>query len=1119
LCSFLLGAGRAQAQPAPFQHELLIEGFGLPSSGAFLPDGRMLITTLQGTIHITTPMDQRPVTATVYLQLQNVNNSGEHGLMEILVDPGFATNNYLYVYYSTQQNRNRVSRFVHTGNTALLASETVIFETSAPFNSCCHIGGGMAFANDGHILLAVGDDFTPALAQNLSSPYGKVHRFSSTGATPTDNPYFDNTPGPLNANGVLKTIYASGLRNPFRASYHAATGTFLIGEVGGNDHNIAWEDLHVGAPAANYGWPFCGDGGRTPSGACLDPLYSDPVFTYPHAGAGASITAGFTYTGSMFPEAWQGRYLYGDYARGSIRYLTFDANGTVTGDQPFLDAQVGGVYPLSPVKLLQGPDGALYYIDLVSEQVTYTGAVHRIFYSANQSPTCGTVQATPADGPGPMLTTTLSATAVDAENDPLTYTWTFGDGTPEGTGATVQHTYSTPGTFFPQVVVSDGNSSINCGTVEIYIGTPPTAQILSPGTGSLFRGGEVITFEGAGTDDDALSEASYSWSVVFNHDQHIHPETGATGTSSFDLIIPTTGHGYTGNTYYTITLTVTDQDGLQASTSVQIYPEKVNVTITSTPPGLEVLVEGLPVLTPYLVDQAIGYEMQLALANGQQCKAGNGYSFDAWSDGLPLIHGYVVPANNASVNAAFVPNGPCGSCGQFLSFDGVDDEVRFSPFTLSGNWTIEFWQRPLPGLSAADAILGNDTDLSLDLEGGRLRLYRSGTRITSSVVVNANQWNHYAVVRNGSALSIYVNGVLDAAASSVPYSGNLTVKYLGRGFFSGRYAGGMDELRIWNVARSGAQILAAHTNSIDPGSPGLQGYWRFDQEAGEQVAQDLGPNTIQGINGGSLFPEAADPAFSATNGPLQYACERVVSLALRALLQGPYRSADQLMTDQLRTAGLLPTSEPYTAAGFTMLGGSGSTRNPGVFAVSGPNAVVDWVLIELRDPNTPATILHTAVGLIQRDGDIVGMDGVSPVTVTVNRPTYQVALRHRNHLGVMSASALAFNTGTVTLDLSLVPTATFGTEAQAFQDGRMMLWAGDTARDGAVRYAGANNDRDPILVSIGGTIPTSVVGGYLMTDVDLDGFVKYAGAGNDRDKVLVTIGGLLPTAQRAAQLP
>jgi hypothetical protein len=83
----------------------------------------------------------------------------------------------------------------------------------------------------------------------------------------------------------------------------------------------------------------------------------------------------------------------------------------------------------------------------------------------------------------------------------------------------------------------------------------------------------------------------------------------------------------------------------------------------------------------------------------------------------------------------------------------------------------------------------------------------------------------------------------------------------------------------------------------------------------------------------------------------------------------------------------------------------------------------------------------------------------------------------------------------------------------------MMLWAGDTARDGAVRYAGANNDRDPILVSIGGTIPTSVVGGYLMTDVDLDGFVKYAGAGNDRDKVLVTIGGLLPTAQRAAQLP
>ena len=202
-----------------------------------------------------------------------------------------------------------------------------------------------------------------------------------------------------------------------------------------------------------------------------------------------------------------------------------------------------------------------------------------------------------------------------------------------------------------------------------------------------------------------------------------------------------------------------------------------------------------------------------------------------------------------------------------------------------------------------------------------------------------------------------------------------------------------------------------------------------------------------------------------------------------------------------------------------MAGGSGSTMNAGVLSISGSNAVVDWVLIELRDPNTPSTIAHTAVGLIQRDGDIVGMDGSSPVTLTVDRPNYHVALRHRNHLGVMSASPLAFNTGTVTLDLSLASTATFGSDAQAFMGGRMMLWAGDNTRDGTVRYAGANNDRDPILVSIGGTIPTGVVSGYLQTDVDLDGWVKYAGAGNDRDRVLLTIGGLAPTAQRVAQLP
>ncbi len=1108
------------AQPAPFQHEQVASGFGLPSSGVFLPDGRMLITTLQGRIFITTPLDQRPVLSSVYMDIPNVNNTGEHGLIEIMLDPQFSSNNHFYVFYSTQGNKNRVSRFTHNGNNASPASEQIIFETVTPFSSCCHIGGGMAFVDNNTILLCVGDDFAPALAQNMASPYGKVHRVRKDGTLPSDNPYFDGTPGNLNASGVLKSIYCAGLRNPFRASVNPTTGQFLIGEVGGNDHAVAWEDLHVASPAANFGWPFCGDGGRTPTGACLDPLYSDPLFTYPHAGTGASITAGIVYTGSMFPAEWQGLYIYGDYARDELRYLTMDQDGAATGNLPFLNAGVGGTFPLSVVKLLQGPDGSLYYIDLVSEFVTYTGALHRIFYSANTAPECGPVTASPNDGPGPTLTTTLSGSASDAEGDPLSFSWTPGDGGPALTGPTVSHTYTAPGTYLPTLLVSDGNSTINCGSVAVTLGSPPTAQILDPVTGSLFRSGEVVTFTGQGFDDDPLTEANYSWTAVFNHDDHIHPEAGATGTSTFDLIIPTTGHGYSGNTSYTVTLTITDPDGLQHSQSVQIFPEKVDVTVNSMPPGLQVLVEGLPVLTPYTFDQAIGYQVQISVPIGPQCLGNSSYSFGSWSTGGPMTHGYTVPVSNSTISASFQPAGNCGSCGQFLALDGADDRVAVEPFTLDGDHTIEFWQRPEAGFSDADAILGNSLDFSLDLADGRLRYYLNGAaRVTSVSTMVANQWNHYAVVRSGSQLTIYVNGVADATTTAPTNTAPVTIGSIGRSLFPGAYGGGLDELRIWSVARTAAQLSASRNVHVDPSDTTLEAYWRFDQEPGDQVLQDLSTNLRQGLMGGSLLAEPSDPDLGATNGPMQLACERTVSLQLRMLLQGAYVPSTGRMRDALRSAGLLPIIEPYTALGFTLTAGTGAAVLPSVFSTTGANAVVDWVLVELRKADDPTVVVQRLPALLQRDGDVVDPGGSSPVQLTVDAPAYHVAVRHRNHLATMSKDPVAFSLQEALLDLTLSSTQTYGINGQALTGGRSALWAGDCNGDGTVRYTGSGNDRDPILLGVGGSVPTAVAFGYSLNDVNLDGVIRYVGTANDRDPVLVSIGGTVPTNVRTVQLP
>jgi hypothetical protein len=81
------------------------------------------------------------------------------------------------------------------------------------------------------------------------------------------------------------------------------------------------------------------------------------------------------------------------------------------------------------------------------------------------------------------------------------------------------------------------------------------------------------------------------------------------------------------------------------------------------------------------------------------------------------------------------------------------------------------------------------------------------------------------------------------------------------------------------------------------------------------------------------------------------------------------------------------------------------------------------------------------------------------------------------------------------------------------------MWDGNTNFDNTVKYAGQNNDRDPILSRIGGVIPTNIVMGYYLEDVNMDGFVKYTGQNNDRDNVLFNIGGTVPTNIKTQQIP
>ena len=241
----------------------------------------------------------------------------------------------------------------------------------------------------------------------------------------------------------------------------------------------------------------------------------------------------------------------------------------------------------------------------------------------------------------------------------------------------------------------------------------------------------------------------------------------------------------------------------------------------------------------------------------------------------------------------------------------------------------------------------------------------------------------------------------------------------------------------------------------------------------------------------------------------------------KVFLEGPYVQAQGLMSDALRAAGLVPTSTPYAALGYTHVGGGGGeTTSPAVLAATGNDAIVDWVVVELRSSASPATRVATRAALVQRDGDVVSTDGTSALQFNVPLGSYHVAVRHRNHLGAMTQSPVSLSSTAATVDLTSAATATFGTAARKTIGSAQVLWAGDVTFNGNIAYIGSGNDRDPILVTVGNTTPNNIISGtYSTRDVNMNGNVQYIGSGNDRDLILVNVGNTTPNNVRVQQLP
>jgi len=245
-----------------------------------------------------------------------------------------------------------------------------------------------------------------------------------------------------------------------------------------------------------------------------------------------------------------------------------------------------------------------------------------------------------------------------------------------------------------------------------------------------------------------------------------------------------------------------------------------------------------------------------------------------------------------------------------------------------------------------------------------------------------------------------------------------------------------------------------------------------------------------------------------------------VNINIQAFLSGPYNTEFFQMNDGLRSGGYVPLTEPYTTLGYTHVGvGGGESIDASVLLVTGSNAIIDWVFLELRNNLDNTDVLATRSALVQADGDIVEVDGSSAVEFNIASDDYYISVQHRNHLSIMSFNAIALGDAPVVVNFTDGSTATYGTDAQIDVLGTSVMWSGDVTNDGIIKYTGSFNDRDRVLLEIGGLMPTNTTTGYKQEDVNMDGTVKYTGSENDRDIILVNIGGLVPTATVIEQMP
>jgi glucose/arabinose dehydrogenase len=615
LCAILTQPAAAVSVPSGFVVENAVPGatFDTPTSIAFLPDGRLLVAEQRGVVRMAA--NGALLATPVWSATAEVLNDGDRGLLGIAVHPRFFENRYVYFFYAVDPDTNgvdtevpafcRLTRYQMRAsgdtNTVDPATRAVLIGTNWSSGilsaSNSHSSGALRWGADGSLLLSHGDgggyigvdaggqypsafgagrtssseDIGAFRAQDITSLCGKVLRINpETGHGYAGNPYAD---GDLRS--VRSRVWAYGFRNPFRFGVRPGTGSadtaaaspgsVYVGDVGWN----TFEELAVVRQGGgNFGWP-CMEGfaqnssyqGAAPAhngcgsvGTATNPAaWESPSLAWHHSNSalgqppgytGVAAVGGVFYAGDQYPADYRGRCFYADYGAGWIRVATFGGSDNLITTAGF------GTSMDAPVDLVAHPiDHDIHYVSITTgeiRRIRYTGA------SGGNAPPVANLTASPLAGVVPLPVSFSASGSFEPDGDPLSYSWTFGDG---GTSTAQEpvHVYTATGSYNVVLTVSDGRGGTSQAQtlVSVYADANfPTSPVLDTfnradgavGAGWSLNGGSLVV--AANAMRVASADVSGIWNAApFGPDQEVFVtlKTLAPGATETDLLLKAQG--------------------------------------------------------------------------------------------------------------------------------------------------------------------------------------------------------------------------------------------------------------------------------------------------------------------------------------------------------------------------------------------------------------------------------------------------------------------------------------------------------------------------------------------------------------------------------------------------